>query len=151
MQSQHKWQRHSHFHRHQRLRGCPGQLHMCSAPGQVWKCFSVPAERLMPEIFKITSLLKNFQALCQHFLTQLLKLNGLLAFVLSFLWILLNASISRPLPLRIWRNLIILDNKHCTFAHHREGMSKARGRHQEQQSCLCFSALFFFLLLSISV
>lgn len=55
---------------------------MCCALGQVWKGFSVPAEILMPEIFKITSLLKDFQASCQHFLTQLLKLNGLLAFVL---------------------------------------------------------------------
>lgn len=85
MQSKHKWQRHSLSHSHQRLRGCPGQIHMCSALGQVWKSFSVPAEIVMPEIFKITSLLKDFQASCQHFLTQLLKLNGLLAFVLSFL------------------------------------------------------------------
>lgn len=153
MQSQHKWQRHSHSHSHHRLRGCPGQIHVCSAPGQVWKCFSVPEEIRVPEIFKITSfsLLKDFQALCQGFLKLLLKLNSLLAFVLLFLWILLNGSITCLLPIRIWRNLNILDNKHCTFAHHREGMSKTRGRHQEQQGCLCFSALFFSLFLSISV
>lgn len=87
MQSQHKWQRQSHSHSHHRLRGCPGLIHMCSAPGQVWKCFLVPEEILVPEIFKITSfsLLKDVQALCQHFFKSLLKLNSLLALVLPFL------------------------------------------------------------------
>lgn len=150
MQSQNKWQRHSHSHSHHRVRGCPGQIHMCSAPGQVWKCVLVPAEILMPEIFKITSfsLLKDFQALCQHFLTLLLKLNGLLAFILSFLWILLNGSIMLFASKNL-KNTQYFRQQALYICPSQGGMHKTRGRHQEQQGSLCFSTLFFFLLLSV--